>query len=163
MIAVGMSVRETDGQSVYNYLVWSRCQLGVWNTAQLTLNPPPPPMPNWSISKAWGQGCAESFDHGDHTGVDMSLPECFCSGCSWQEDWAILKPLSVCLSVSCFNLPAAPHTWMWTLITWQLLHSSNTPTQTHSRINAHTLLQKQRRRHLAGILFVLCGSPPVIS
>lgn len=40
MIAVSMSVRETDRASVYNYLVWSCCQLGVWNVAQPTLNPP---------------------------------------------------------------------------------------------------------------------------
>lgn len=45
MIAVSMSVAETDGQSMYNYLVWSCCQLGVWNAAQPALTSQPPPTP----------------------------------------------------------------------------------------------------------------------
>lgn len=90
---------------------------------------PHPSTSNWSISKAWGQGCAESFDHGDHTSVDTSLPECFCSGCAWQG----IKPfwthwVSVCLS--CSGFPAALHTWIWTLITW---HFTTFLKYTHAR------------------------------
>lgn len=45
---VSMSVAETDGQSTYNYLVCSRCQLGVWNAAQpaRTLQPLPTTSPS---------------------------------------------------------------------------------------------------------------------
>lgn len=79
MMAVSKSDKKTGGR------VWiitlSEAQLGAWNVVLPTLNPSL--ISNWSISKAGGQEYTDSFDHGDHTSVEMSLPECFCSGCVW--------------------------------------------------------------------------------
>lgn len=114
------------------------------------------PIPNWSISKAWGQGCIESFDHGDHTGVDTSVPECSCSGGSWQEGWAALKPLGVCLSVSSLCPPCGD--------TYRNAHPNYLAVAAFlKRAYANKLIAHDYFCESCRCLFIVCGLPPVAS